>query len=283
MNQRKTSPPGPALTGRADKKRRGRKQPKKPANMKQDCSSRATTMASIGPISAQSVNFFRSRDVNFKQAKILAVKEFLTCYLNYEEDELSELEIMETRMSTHEDIINVALAEEDQIRELYIRKAELRREDITIRSYIPPNFYERYMALNKICTEKRAAEGDLKTQLRFGRKNIEVFIKYKDEDKGFRQVPLDDFTDMTKIPPFNYEVKWRRYRDKPTRRVTSRGEEPSVRPSTQGQVKSSGKPPSMMPPLPPSLTSDTPDTGKKSVTQPLKRANSNSNPSSSKK
>ena len=94
--------------------------------------------------------------MNFEQAKILVIKEFLAHYLNYDQEELTELQIVETRILTRGDnIINIAMADEEQIREMYYRKSELKREDITIRGYIPPNFFERYMAINRTLHSKK--------------------------------------------------------------------------------------------------------------------------------
>ena len=52
------------------------------------------------------------------------------------------------------------------------------------------------MHLNKICTEKHEADEDLKTQLRFGRNDVEVYTKRKSENQGFWLVNLSDFTDI---------------------------------------------------------------------------------------
>ena len=62
-------------------------------------------------------------------------------------------------MSTKgEDVMNIALATEDDIRELYLRKAEMQDDKIIVRSYVPPNFYERFFHLGRICTEKKGGK-----------------------------------------------------------------------------------------------------------------------------
>ena len=64
------------------------------------------------------------------------------------------MEIAETKLATRgEDVINVTMVNHDHLKELHIRRAESQNDEVIIRKYIPPNFYERYMYLNKICNE----------------------------------------------------------------------------------------------------------------------------------
>ena len=200
---------------KANEEKRKRAKSKKD-DLQKECAQRAANMASIGPISSRSVNYFRKDGVEYEAAKIMAVKEFLAYNLGYEEEELRNLQIMETRMSQKGDIINVAMAKEEDIREFYIRKAELKKEDIIVRNYVLPNFHQRY--LNSICTERRKKYLSLKTQLRFGHRDMEVYTKYKGEEGGLRKVDLEDFCDKKMIPPFDMKIVWKQYEDKPPRR-----------------------------------------------------------------
>ena len=128
------------------------------------------------------------------------------------------------------------MSTEDEIKELYYRKAETRNENITVRNYIPQNFHARFMFLSSVCAEKRVENPLLKTQLRFGRKDVEVYCKIKGEEEGFRKIELSDFTDEEKIPTFNHSIKWKRYDDKPPRRrLTSHKEVTALRPSLNNQ------------------------------------------------
>ena len=58
--------------------------------------------------------------------------------------------------------IYIAVAEKDDIRDLYRRKAEIRRDDTILRSYVPPQFYARFQALNRVCRERREQDADFK-------------------------------------------------------------------------------------------------------------------------
>ena len=134
------------------------------------------------------------------------------------------------------------------------------------------------MDLSRICAEQRKSEPMLKTQLRFGRKDIEIYTKLKGEDKGYRKVTLTDFTDMSKIAKFNAKIKWKRYQDKPPRRTQKTWKDFGQRPSTLGQIqqqgtiyKNAGKEME--------VDYDTPAGGK----NPLTRANSNTTTSAAKK
>ena len=210
------------------------RQRKRKEERKHNCAVRAASMVSLGPVSIASIEFFMRDNKTFEEAKVCAVKELLKFDLNYDEEELKELQIMETRISKRGDnIINVAFANEEEVRGIFMKKAELRNDNITLRNYIPPSFHDRFMHLNAICTEKRKAEPGLKTQLRFGRRDIEVFVKTRGEEGGFKKVKLEDFTDVSGIPEYNHEIRWKRYVDKLPRKATSHREENREKPSTR--------------------------------------------------
>ena len=214
-----------------EKKKRQRKRKEE---RKHNCAVRAASMVSLGPVSIASIEFFMRDNKTFEEAKVCAVKELLKFDLNYDEEELKELQIMETRISKRGDnIINVAFANEEEVRGIFMKKAELRNDNITLRNYIPPSFHDRFMHLNAICTEKRKAEPGLKTQLRFGKRDIEVFVKTRGEEGGFKKVKLEDFTDVSGIPEYNHEIRWKRYVDKLPRKATSHREENREKPSTR--------------------------------------------------
>ena len=72
-----------------------------------------------------------------------------------------------------------------------VRKAESKSDDVIVRCFIPSNCCARFMYLNKVCTEQRAADPSLKTQLRFGRSDIEIYVKYKGQPKVYMQVTVE--------------------------------------------------------------------------------------------
>ena len=135
-----------------------------------DTATKAACMVGIGPVNRELEKEMRKDRIDIEKSKLRLVRDFLTNRLKYKEDELNDFNIMETRLSSKDDgIINIALEDPEQAKELFIRKAEVMDDQIIVRQYIPPGFYCRYMAINKKCTEARSEDSTLKTQLRFGR------------------------------------------------------------------------------------------------------------------
>ena len=164
------------------------------------------------------MNFFSGKSKNLEEAKEKAVKELLKYNLKYTEKELDNLQINGTKLAPSGDIIYMALEEHEDVREIFIRKAECKNERMEIRNYIPPGFYERYTTLSRMCTESRREDPDLKTQICFNKKDVEVLTKRRGSGEQFQTVKLDEMFDMEKVPEFDYEIKWRGRPDRQERR-----------------------------------------------------------------
>ena len=146
-------------------------------------------------------------------------KVLLTRELEYNEQELEELTIEETKLNQGGDnVIYLALSDQEQVKEIFKRKAELKNDRIIVRHYIPPNLFDRFSFLNKVCKDERAKDTNLKTQIRYGKKDIEIYMKYRGDDTPYRLADISDFVDPGKVPPFDHRLKWRRIQDKPPRR-----------------------------------------------------------------
>ena len=179
---------------------------------------KAAGMAGIGPIDINDATKHMNAGMNFEDAKVAALKDFLRENLGYDETELEELSIVETRFATKgEKILYVAMSKQDHVKELHVRRAESRNDSIRVRNYIPPNFFDRFMALNRICTERRAEDPWLKTQLRFGRADVEIFTKRKGGEAGYRLANLNDFIGQQQLPPFDHNIRWKKFIDHPPR------------------------------------------------------------------
>ena len=61
---------------------------------------------------------------------------------------------------------------------------------------------------------KRAEERDLKTQIRYGARDIEVHTKMKGTGEGFKKTNLVEFMGENQIPTFDHTVKWKKRADK---------------------------------------------------------------------
>ena len=198
---------------------RRRRTKRKKKEKEQRVATKAASMAGVGPIEMTDVNYYIDKGLNFEDAKVAALKDYLKQYLGYIDTELDTLSVVETKFAARgEKILYIALSKQEEIKELHIRRAESRNDRLTVQNYIPPSFYERFMSINRLCAEARAQDPNLKTQLRFGRQDVELFTKYRGGEIGYRLVKLDEFLDITKVAAFDHKVKWRRVTDQPPRR-----------------------------------------------------------------
>ena len=93
---------------------------------------------------------------------------------------------------------------------------------VFLRNFVPPQLFKRFTALNKLCRDKRAENPRLKTQVRFGKVDLEILTKLKGEEEQFKTVNLKDFIGENQIPDYEHEIKWQNHKDRaPRRRVTS--------------------------------------------------------------
>ena len=150
-----------------------------------EMASRMQHMIGIGPIYTTSIKHFEEKTGNNEEAKELAIKEYLSFHLDYNAEELNELKIKDTKLSANEDLIYFALENKNHIREIYFRRAACSNDDLTIREYIPPQYYQRWMAIGKKAAEMRAGDSSIKTQMRWGDKDIEIYTKTKGSQEPF--------------------------------------------------------------------------------------------------
>ena len=189
----------------------------------------------LDPILKNSIKHFEKQTGNFEEAKLAAAKEFLQFYLNYDEEELTELDIQSTQLAK-DDLLYIVIPEQSNIRELYGRIAQSQNRDINTRNFIPPQFYSRFMFISKCCRDLRDANSDLKTQMRFGKSDIEVLTKIRGSDEPYKIVSIKqickDAGNVEKIPDFDDKLKWHKRNDKiPHRPLTSnvvQGKPPSA-------------------------------------------------------
>ena len=79
---------------------------------------------------------------------------------------MDKLNICEMRLSTRgEDVIYMAMADNSQVKEMHIGRAELMNDKVIVHNYVPPNFHQRFVHLNRVCQEKRSQDKSLKMQL----------------------------------------------------------------------------------------------------------------------
>ena len=176
-----------------------------------DTAAKAGLIVGLGPITAETLKHFEDTETDHETAKSEAVKEFLGFYLKYGDEELERLEIKATQIATKDDIVYVALGDASEIRDIYVRAAQCKHPEVKTRNFVPPQFFDRYMYLSKKCTEMRnESGGTIKTQMRFGKEDIEVLTKKKGSTEGYKLVQLSTVSGGEQIPLFNDEIKWRK-------------------------------------------------------------------------
>ena len=74
------------------------------------------------------------------------------------------------------------------------------------------------MALSRECADRRRTNKDLKTQIRFGKRDIELFTKEKGKGEAFKKVDLGDFMDTKNLPPYNHKISWKIHAEKKFRK-----------------------------------------------------------------
>ena len=83
-----------------------------------------------------------------------------------------------------DDCIYIAVEENWMLKELYMRKADCKNDAVNFKPFILPQFHAKFMALGRICAERRSEDSDLRTQMRFNTRDIEILIKYKASGEG---------------------------------------------------------------------------------------------------
>ena len=195
---------------------------------------KAQSMIGIGEINKESIDYFEKECKSRHEARVQAVKEFLAYNLAYTDEELDRLDIVETREAANDNIVYIAINDTVEIKEIYFRKADSRNDTIVLRDYIPPQIHKRFMALNKICSARRMEDENMKTQIRFGNNDLEVFVKTRGTKEQYKLVKLKDFVgDLSTLPPFNHSIRWKINVEKPHRRkldyTARKGAPPSMR------------------------------------------------------
>ena len=129
------------------------------------------------------------------------------------------------------EIIYAVFEDRNEIKEIHMRMAECRNENLELRNFIPPQMYEWYKAISGICQEMREQHKDMKTQLHFGARDVDFFTKERGSDKAYKKIALEDVTDVTKLPKFDHGIKWRKRIERPPRRKVEYNMSSVMRPS----------------------------------------------------
>ena len=171
----------------------------------------------LGPIRRASIGYFHDIIADFDEAKKMAVNEFLAEYLQLNEEERKDFEILETVIAKNdEDLIYVTFKEFESIREIRSRVAMIKNEEIKVRNFIPPQYWARYCFLSNYCSDERTKDKNLKTMIRFNDHDLEVLFKDRSVDDHYNIVALKDIEkEAGPIPKFDHSVSWNKRQDRP--------------------------------------------------------------------
>ena len=200
-----------------DRKEKNRKRKEKrrerDIRMRSETASKASKIVGIGPITKDTIKHFERINENLEKAKLAAVEEYLQHYLNYSNREIKELSIKDTKHAKDE-IVYVVFEDQGDIRELYGRMAQSKNDELVTRNFVPPQFFNRYMHISAKCKELRDTDPAIKTQMRFGKHDVEVLTKSRGSRDPYKLAPLHDICKGENIPDFDVNIKWHHKKDR---------------------------------------------------------------------
>ena len=108
---------------------------------------KANLIVRIGPIDHRDIAKHKDNAKDYKEAKIKAVEDFLRQRLKYNDEEMERIEIKDTQ-TAKDDTIYVAMTKVEDIKEVYIGKAEIQDDEIWACN-------DRFKYLNNACKDFR--------------------------------------------------------------------------------------------------------------------------------
>ena len=188
-------------------------------NKKAEAAKKASHTIGCQPISEADIEAHRKKTNDIVKARELAARDFLKNYLQFTDEELKDVTIMETKVSPKGDkTLYIAFKDIRTIKDIHWRAGEIKNPAIGIRNYIPPQFWQRYMFINRECARYREQYPEVKTQLRFGQRDVEILLKTRGTEEAYRNVTFDTITDPREIPAFEHNVKWQQRPNRSPRR-----------------------------------------------------------------
>ena len=89
---------------------------------------------------------------------------------------------------------------------------------------------------------KRSLDKTLKTQFRWGHKDVQVFVKTRGENEKFRKIPLKEFMDGDELPDYDSALRWNQRRDQRLKNRPVFGQDCPVLPSLAASIAESRRP-----------------------------------------
>ena len=188
-------------------------------NTIKETATKASVTLGIHPVRNKDIEDHLRVTKDLRKARELAVRDYLRDYLQFNEEELEEVEIKDTKISSKgEETVYVVFGSIETIRDIHWRVAEVRNKEIVVKNFIPPQFWSRYMYLNKACSEYRGLYPKIKTQLRFGSHDVEIMMKERGSKDPYKKVTYGEVTDPSGVPGFDHSIKWTQRQERKPRR-----------------------------------------------------------------
>ena len=181
---------------------------------KREICTRMQYMTGIGPIEEDSIKFYAAKGMDDEEARKAAVREYLRYFLSYNKEEIDDLEIIETKRANKDKIVYCAFNKKEDVKLIHSRRAASRNEDLLTRDYIAPQMWSRYIGLANEASEKRMKDKDLKTQIRWGEKDVEIWMKKKGSEENLVKIDLVEFMDGKQLPEIDLNIKWKASRNR---------------------------------------------------------------------
>ena len=152
----------------------------------------------------------------------MAATEFLMEYLRFDQRDLSDTDITDTKMSgKKDDILYVVFGSPTKVRDVRILIGDCGNPDIRTRDHIPPMLCDRYATLSKYAADLRSDNKELKTQIRFIKTDIALFTKKKGTDDPFLQMDMGHIESEINLRGIYYSVTWKKKTERLPWRRTS--------------------------------------------------------------
>ena len=170
----------------------------------------------VGPIKNESIDYFHKITGDFDEAKKLAAAEFLEGYLEFDHDDMNDMNITDTKISgKKDDILYLVFDSPSKVINVRRRIGDLQNDNIKTREFVPPQFFKRYNALSKYAADSRKENRELKTQIRFTKDDICLYTKLKGTDGPLEPIDMEELEKLIDLPAIKNSIKWSRKPDKP--------------------------------------------------------------------
>ena len=168
----------------------------------------------------------------------MAATEYMQVHLKFNNEEINEFEISDTKVSAgSENVLYVVLTDSRGVKDIRNIMAECQYPDLMAVDFIPPQYYERYIAQSRYAKDMRYEDSSVKTQIRFGTNDVELLTKTRGSNERCAVVPMEVIESKNPLPKFDHKIQWKRKEERPPHRKVSPNKVRAVVPSLRLEDK----------------------------------------------